>query len=46
MASVRLLGKDRLELGEQGWIQLELEHPVVAVRGDRYILRRPSQVGS
>ena len=46
MASVRLLGKDRLEPGEQGWIQLELEHPVVAVRGDRYILRRPSPGGT
>jgi selenocysteine-specific elongation factor len=28
--------------GEEGWIQLELRDPVVAVRGDRYILRRPS----
>ena len=28
--------------GEYGWIQLELREPVIAVRGDRYILRRPS----
>jgi selenocysteine-specific elongation factor len=42
MASVRLLGTDELYPGEEGWIQLELRDPVVAVRGDRYILRRPS----
>lgn len=46
MATVRLLGKDRLEAGEEGWIQLELQDPVVAVRGDRYILRRPSPGGT
>jgi selenocysteine-specific elongation factor len=28
--------------GETGWLQLELSQPVVAARGDRYILRRPS----
>jgi Elongation factor SelB, winged helix. len=28
--------------GEMGWIQLETEAPVVALRGDHYILRRPS----
>ncbi len=42
MASVRLLGTDELYPGEEGWIQLELRDPIVAVRGDRYILRRPS----
>jgi selenocysteine-specific elongation factor len=31
-----------LEPGQEGWIQLELRDSVVAVRGDRYILRRPS----
>lgn len=39
---LRLLGVEELRPGEQGWIQLELRQPVVAVRGDRYILRRPS----
>ncbi len=39
---VRLLGAEELRPGEQGWIQLELRDPLVAVRGDRYILRRPS----
>jgi selenocysteine-specific elongation factor len=42
MATLRLLGTEELNPGEEGWIQLELRAPVVAVRGDRYILRRPS----
>ena len=42
MAALRLLGIEALNPGEEGWIQLELRDPVVAVRGDRYILRRPS----
>ncbi|HJS17870.1 MAG TPA: selenocysteine-specific translation elongation factor, partial [Anaerolineales bacterium] len=42
IAMLRLLGKEELNPGEEGWIQLELRDPVVAVRGDRYILRRPS----
>ncbi len=42
MATLRLLGVETLNPGEEGWIQLELRDPVVAVRGDHYILRRPS----
>lgn len=42
LARVRLLGAESLKPGEEGWLQLELKGPVVAVRGDRYILRRPS----
>ncbi|NPV85572.1 MAG: selenocysteine-specific translation elongation factor [Anaerolineae bacterium] len=42
LARVRLLGKEILRPGEVGWIQLETEAPVVALRGDHYILRRPS----
>jgi selenocysteine-specific elongation factor len=42
LARVRTLGKDRLSQGEEGWLQLETKEPVVAVRGDHYILRRPS----
>ncbi|MDO8755108.1 MAG: selenocysteine-specific translation elongation factor [Anaerolineales bacterium] len=42
MATVRLLGTEELSPGEEGWIQLELREPLVTVRGDRYILRRPS----
>ncbi|HSB65519.1 MAG TPA: SelB C-terminal domain-containing protein, partial [Anaerolineales bacterium] len=42
VARLRLLGTEELRPGEEGWIQLELAKPVVTVRGDRYILRRPS----
>ena len=42
MAALRLLGTEQLAPGQEGWIQLELREPLVAVRGDRYILRRPS----
>ncbi len=41
-AHVRMLGADELKPGEEGWLQLELNQPLVALRGDRYILRRPS----
>jgi selenocysteine-specific elongation factor len=41
-ARVRLLGVEELLPGQEGWLQLELRQPVVVVRGDRYILRRPS----
>lgn len=42
MARVRLLGREELHPGETGWLQLVLDRPVVAVRGDHFILRRPS----
>jgi selenocysteine-specific elongation factor len=42
LGDVRLLGSEELRCGETGWLQLELRDPVVAVRGDRFILRRPS----
>ncbi len=42
LARVRLLGSEELTPGEEGWLQLELDEEVVVVRGDRYILRRPS----
>ena len=41
-ARVRLLGSDELLPGEEGWLQLELDEPIITIRGDRYILRRPS----
>ena len=37
-----LLDADRLEAGDEGWVQLRLAEPVAVVRGDRFILRRPS----
>jgi selenocysteine-specific elongation factor len=42
LARVRLLGMEELLPSNEGWLQLELESPVVTIRGDRYILRRPS----
>lgn len=42
LARVRVLGVPHLEPGAEGWLQLALRQPVAAVRGDRFILRRPS----
>jgi selenocysteine-specific elongation factor len=42
IADARLLGSEILQPGESGWLQLDLHAPVVAVSGDRYIIRRPS----
>lgn len=42
IARLRLLDTEELAPGKEGWIQLELRDAVVSVRGDRYILRRPS----
>jgi selenocysteine-specific elongation factor len=39
---VRLLGVETIEPGEEGWLQIELREPVVVMRSDHYILRRPS----
>ncbi len=42
LARVRVLGSEELAPGQEGWVQIELAQPVVTVRGDHYILRRPS----
>ena len=42
IARVRLLGSDSIKPGDEGWLQLELSTPVVCLRGDKYIIRRPS----
>ncbi|MEB2288478.1 MAG: selenocysteine-specific translation elongation factor [Anaerolineae bacterium] len=42
LGRVRLLDKERVLPGEEAWIQVRLESPVVAARGDRFILRRAS----
>jgi selenocysteine-specific elongation factor len=39
---VRLLGSEELQPSQEGWLQLELDEPVITIRGDHYILRRPS----
>jgi len=42
MARVRLLGVQELQPGKDTFLQLMLQHPVVALRQDRFIIRRPS----
>jgi len=42
LGRVRVLGADQMIPGDEGFLQIELRDPVAAVRGDRYILRRPS----
>jgi selenocysteine-specific elongation factor len=39
---MRPLGVETIEPGESGLVEIRLAVPVVAVRGDRFILRRPS----
>jgi selenocysteine-specific elongation factor len=41
-ARVRLLGKQVLAAGEEGWVQIRLANPVALVKGDRFIIRQPS----
>jgi selenocysteine-specific elongation factor len=42
MAKVRLLGVEELAPGEDAFLQLLLQEPIVALRQDRFIIRRPS----
>jgi len=42
MARVRLLGVDELAPGKDAFLQLMLQNPIVALRQDRFIIRRPS----
>ncbi len=42
MARVRVIGQETVVPGSEGLLQLEPEKPVVAARGDRFILRIPS----
>ena len=39
MARVRLLDAEKLEPGDDGWAQVVASHPIVAVRGDLFIIR-------
>ena len=39
MAKVRILEKEELKPGEEGWAQLTLDSPVAVVKGDGYIIR-------
>jgi selenocysteine-specific elongation factor len=42
LARVRLLDADALADGASGWAQLQVREPLVAVRGDRFVVRLPS----
>ena len=41
-ARVRILGQETLPPGQTGWAQLRLQEPITLVKGDRFIVRRPS----
>jgi selenocysteine-specific elongation factor len=42
LARTRILGQESIAPGEHGWLQVRLEEPVALVKGDHFILRRPS----
>ena len=42
LARARVLGSKQIEPGTEGWLQLALSEPIATLRGDRFILRRPS----
>jgi selenocysteine-specific elongation factor len=41
-ARLTLLDRERLEPGDSGWVQVRFRRPVAVLRGDRFIVRRPS----
>jgi len=41
-AQLRLLGTEKIKQGENAFIQLKLDNPIIAARGDHYVLRLPS----
>ena len=42
VARTRVIGSKQIDAGQEGWMQLALQEPVAVMRGDRFILRRPS----
>jgi selenocysteine-specific elongation factor len=42
LSRIRVLGKDEIKPGENGWVQIEPVIPIVGIRGDRFIIRIPS----
>jgi selenocysteine-specific elongation factor len=42
LVRIRVLGLEQINPGESGWIQVESEEPLILVRADRFVLRRPS----
>lgn len=41
-ASLRLLERDPISPGSEGWVQWRLSQPIAVMRGDRYVIRRLS----
>jgi len=41
-ARVRMIARDEIQPGEEGWLQLEFNEKIVVKAGDHCILRRPS----
>jgi selenocysteine-specific elongation factor len=41
-ARLLLLDAERLNPGEEAWVQLRLDQPVAAIRGDHFIIRDPN----
>ena len=41
-ARVRILGQNALEPGQEGWAQIVASAPIIAVKGDRFIIRQAS----
>jgi len=41
-ARVRVIGKDVILPGEKGFLQLDLIEEIIVIKGDHYILRKPS----
>lgn len=42
ISRIRILGKDQLNPGEEGYIQVHLSKPGLVAKGDHYVIRRPS----
>ncbi len=41
-ARLTLLDREKLQPGETGWVQIRFQQPVAVLKGDRFIIRRPS----
>ncbi len=41
-ARITLLDRERLEPGDTGWVQIRFRQPLAVLKGDRFIVRRPS----
>lgn len=42
LGRTRVLGQAQIDPGKEGWLQIALGSPIAVLRGDRFILRRPS----